>query len=233
MKIILWKRITLLFRNRRMEDFVCNFTAVVLGIILTFMGSDWIENRNTQRDVKSALQLVKAELNTNRKAILDGKKRIEQEIRAAHFLLKNKDSLSFVSKDSLSYYSNMPFRTSFITFTTDALELMKSSALFPQIKDKQLGLSIIQAYASIKAADALYTTYQNLKKERNDWLDAKPEVKHLYVQKLSVDQLWTRLSAIDEGRDLLFQIPNLMNPESFDYLITDIDNTIKAIEKYE
>lgn len=68
-----------------MGDFVCNFTAVVLGIILTFMGSDWIEKRNTQRDVKSALQLVKAELNTNRKAILDGKKRIEQEIRAAYF----------------------------------------------------------------------------------------------------------------------------------------------------
>ncbi len=104
MKIILWKRITLLFRNRRMGDFVCNFTAVMLGIILTFMGSDWIENRNTQRDVKSALQLVKAELETNRETILDGKKRIEQEIRAAHFLLKNKDSLSFVSKDSLSYY---------------------------------------------------------------------------------------------------------------------------------
>lgn len=39
MKIILWKKITLLFKNRRMGDFVCNFTAVVLGIILTFMGS--------------------------------------------------------------------------------------------------------------------------------------------------------------------------------------------------
>lgn len=69
-----------------------------------------------------------------------------------------------VSKDSLEYYSNMPFQTSFITFTTDALELMKSSALFPQIKDRQLGLSIIQAYASIKSADVLYTTYQTLKK---------------------------------------------------------------------
>ena len=57
---------TLLFKNRRIGDFVCNFTAVVLGIILTFMGSDWIEKRNTQRDVKSALHLVKAELQTNR-----------------------------------------------------------------------------------------------------------------------------------------------------------------------
>ena len=71
------EKITLLFKNRRMGDFVCNFTAVVLGIILTFMGSDWIEKRNTQRDVKSALLLVKAELKANRQTILDGKQKIE------------------------------------------------------------------------------------------------------------------------------------------------------------
>lgn len=93
MKKILWKRMTLLFKNRRIGDFVCNFTAVVLGIILTFMGSDWIEKRNTQRDVKSALHLVKAELQTNRETILGGKQRVEREIRAAQFLLRNKDSL--------------------------------------------------------------------------------------------------------------------------------------------
>lgn len=67
MKKILWKRMTLLFKNRRIGDFVCNFTAVVLGIILTFMGSDWIEKRNTQRDVKSALHLVKRNYRLTRK----------------------------------------------------------------------------------------------------------------------------------------------------------------------
>lgn len=233
MKTILWKKITSLFANRRMGDFACNFTAVVLGIILTFMGSDWIEERNTQRDVKSALQLVKAELQTNRNIILNGKQRIEREIRAAHFFLRNKDSLLVVSEDSVNYYCNLPFQTSFITFTTDALELMKSSALFPQIKDKKLGLSIIQAYASIKTADMLYTTYHNLKKERNDWLDATPEIKHIYAQRLSAALLWQSLLATSEGYDLLIQIPNMINPESFDYLITEIETTIQAIEKYE
>ena len=104
---------------------------------------------------------------------------------------------------------------------------MKSSALFPQIKDRQLGLSIIQAYASIKSADVLYTTYQTLKKERNDCLDAKQEVKRIFAL------LWSRLLAIDEGYDLLVQIPNMINPESFDYFIKEIDSTIQAIEKYE
>ena len=135
MKKILWKRMMLLFKNRRIGDFVCNFTAVVLGIILTFMGSDWIEKRNTQRDVKSALHLVKAELQTNKETILGGKQRVEREIRAAQFLLRNKDSLLVVSKDSLEYYSNMPFQTSFITFTTDALAVSYTHLTLPTRSD--------------------------------------------------------------------------------------------------
>ena len=43
-------------------------------------GKRWIEKRNTQRDVKSALLLVKAELKANRQTILDGKQKIEREI---------------------------------------------------------------------------------------------------------------------------------------------------------
>lgn len=143
MKKIMWKKITPLFKNRRMGDFVCNFTAVVLGIILTFVGSDWIEERNIQRDVKSMLLLVKAELQTNRKIILGGKQRTKREILAANFLLNNKDSLSLISKDSLDYYSPLPFQSSFLTLTSDALELMKSSALFPRMKDQKLGLKVI------------------------------------------------------------------------------------------
>ena len=88
MKKILWKRITLLFKNRRIGDFVCNFTAVVLGIILTFMGSDWIEKRNTQRDVKSALHLVKAELQTNRETILGGTESRAGNTRCTIFIKK-------------------------------------------------------------------------------------------------------------------------------------------------
>ena len=61
----------------------------------------------------------------------------------------------------------------------------------------------------------------------------KLEVKRIYAQKLSFALLWSRLLAIDEGYDLLVQIPNMINPESFDYFIKEIDSTIQAIEKYE
>lgn len=201
--------------------------------MLTFMGNAWIKERNTQRDVQNTLQLVKSELQTNRNTILYEKQRIEAEIHASQFLLKNKDHLSSVSKDSLNYYSNLPFQTSFITFTTDVLELMKNSLLFPQIKDKKLGLSIIQAYASIKVADILYTNYQNLKKEKNEQLDKNPKIAQLFTQKLSYDLLWNYLLTTNEGYNLLVQIPNIVTPEAFDSLLDEIDATIQSIEEYK
>lgn len=227
------KKVKFLFTNRRWGDFVYNFTAVILGIMLTFMGNAWIKERNTQRDVQNTLQLVKSELQTNRNTILYGKQRIEAEIHASQFLLKNKDHLSSVSKDLLNYYSNLPFQTSFITFTTDVLELMKNSLLFPQIKDKKLGLSIIQAYASIKVADILYTNYQNLKKEKNEQLDKNPKIAQIFTQKLSYDLLWNYLLTTNEGYNLLVQIPNIVTPEAFDSLLDEIDATIQSIEEYK
>lgn len=37
----------------KLGDFFRNFIAVVLGIIITFAGSDWLTERNTQKEVKN------------------------------------------------------------------------------------------------------------------------------------------------------------------------------------
>lgn len=233
MKIMLWKKVRSLSANRRMGDFVCNFTAVILGIMFTFMGNTWIEERNTQRDVKTALEMVKSELKVNRNAILRGKQRIELEIRASQFLLKHRDALSSVPKDSLNYYSNMPFQVSLYNFTTDALELMKNSMFFPKIKDRQLGLSIIQAYASVKTAGLIFAAYQDSKKENNDRLDNNPEIVRVLAKKLPYDTMWTFLLTTNEGYDLLDRIPDFIDTGSLDTFLKEIDVTIQSIEKYK
>lgn len=51
---------------KRLGDFICNFIAVVLGIIITFWGGDWLEERKKQNEVKEALSLVKNEILINR-----------------------------------------------------------------------------------------------------------------------------------------------------------------------
>ena len=41
-------------------DFFRNFLAVILGIIITFAGSDWITEHNAQKEVKESILLVKS-----------------------------------------------------------------------------------------------------------------------------------------------------------------------------
>ena len=53
----------------RLGDFICNFIAVVLGIAITFVGSDMIQEHNKKKEVAQALQLVKSELLINRETI--------------------------------------------------------------------------------------------------------------------------------------------------------------------
>lgn len=61
----------------RFGDFFRNFIAVVLGIVITFVGSDLIEERKIRNEVKDALSLVKDEILLNRETI---EELMEQEL---------------------------------------------------------------------------------------------------------------------------------------------------------
>lgn len=72
-------------------DFFRNFLAVILGIIITFAGSDWITEHNTQEEIKKSLQLVNSELLLNRDEIKAMGERVELEQHAANYLFENKN----------------------------------------------------------------------------------------------------------------------------------------------
>lgn len=61
----------------RFGDFFRNFIAVVLGIVITFAGSDLIEERKIRNEVKDALSLVKDEILLSRETI---EELMEQEL---------------------------------------------------------------------------------------------------------------------------------------------------------
>lgn len=67
MKIKLKEKIKRISVEYKFGDFFRNFIAVILGIVITFAGSDYISERNTQKEVEKSLMLVKSELMLNRK----------------------------------------------------------------------------------------------------------------------------------------------------------------------
>ena len=51
MKIKLKEKIKRISVEYKFGDFFRNFIAVILGIVITFAGSDYISERNTQKEV--------------------------------------------------------------------------------------------------------------------------------------------------------------------------------------
>lgn len=79
--------------KRRLGDFICNFTAVVLGILLTFAGSNLIEEHKKQKELKDALLLVKNEMLLNRGYMTQMMEREEFENKELHICFSTRKTL--------------------------------------------------------------------------------------------------------------------------------------------
>lgn len=221
--------------KRRTGDFICNFTAVVLGILITFAGTDWIEERKTDKEVKDALSLVKDEMLINRERI---KAMMEDEVfqqRGALYLLQYKDSLDKASSDSLEKYCNFTFQSRSDLYINDAMEMLKTSSLMPVIRDKKLVTQIIKTYNTIKIAYTNYDNFTDTKIADVQKLVEKPKVQEFFDKNkdYSPAELWNLLFQAPGGVQCLRQISFMhTNPaRMYGAYLKQIDETVAAIEE--
>lgn len=210
MKKIFKKPIKFPVLPKRLSDFICNFAAVVLGIIITFWGSDLIEERKKNNEVRDAILILKDEILLNRASIdkMIQKEAIEQ--KGARYLLQYKDSLEKASPDSLNKYCNFTFQAQSFILLKDAMEMMKTSSLIPSIRNKGLATQIIKTYNAIESA---YTTFEGFtidKIESMINLTSNPEVKEFLDNNpaYSPGELWKLLfkhkGGVQALRDIAF-----------------------------
>ena len=229
MKINLYKKIQDIGTEYKLGDFFRNLIAVILGIVITFVGSDMITEYNTKKEVEKALLLVKSELLINREQIIEMGKQVALEQRAARYLLKYKNKIKEASQDSLKQYSHLPFQSYSISIVNDAMEMLKSSGLIQKINDKKLAIQIIKTYSGIKAAYDYFHSFNTIKKELQDDFAAVPEIKRYFIESNVTD--WDFLFKHLEAVALVNQIPQIQNVEAYNQYIASIDETIDAIDK--
>lgn len=235
MKKKLSKKIINKAKNWKLGDFFRNFTAVVLGIIITFIGSDLVAEYNTKNEVKRALQLVKNELQDNKGTMIAAQERIILEKKAARFLLHYKDRLIEAPKDSFNLYCSTPFQWAITNYTSDALELLKSSSLFQKINDENLSLLLIKTYGGIESTSLVYTKFYETKSKLSNKTANNPILNALSPTNDQYEiTLWNSIFSTPEGHMLVKQIPEIIGSEKpFQENIELIDKAIKKIEDYK
>lgn len=221
--------------KRRMGDFICNFTAVVLGILLTFAGADWIEERKTENEVKKALSLVKNEMLINREYIKEMMKDEVFQQRGALYLLQYKDSLRKTSPDSLEKYCNFSLRQQGFLYTNDAMEMLKTSSLMPAIKDKKLATQIIKTYKEINTAFIAFDDFTDTKIAYLGKIIEQAEVQEFLDknENYSPAELWNILFRFPGGIQTLRLMSSMhANPTKlYGHYLKQIDDTVAAIDE--
>lgn len=199
-------KIIAFWRRQDWEGFLMGFISVVLGIVITFGGEAWISSNREKNNVKDVLILVRDELNSNIEVMDDINDNLQLENRAALYLMQYYDNFEACSMDSMRLYCNAPLTTLSSKPSQDALELLKTSALLPKVKDKSLMLDIIKAYNQLQIEQDNINFYFS-KKEKLIDRAMQEEAKALFArQHFTPAEMWTAITSTDEGRHFLHEI---------------------------
>lgn len=134
------------------KGFFSELTAVILGIVVTFAGQGVIDRAHDRKEVRSALQLVRTELISNRQDIAELREVLGRVQKSAQYLvdhpelLKHVDRLDSATLNTLTKHQGMVRAEVSVTLPHDALELLKTSSIFQKIGDNSLSMKIIRAY---------------------------------------------------------------------------------------
>lgn len=139
---------------------------VVIGVAVTFIGSNWISNRQEEAKLREHLDAVKIELEDNLEEIRNRQLYYERLARLIHYLESDEpQNLSQDKIDSLNNYPDMYLIGGFFTVAskTSAFEMLKSSGAMNRIKDPKVSQAILDCYTSIETAKQQSDYYMTAK----------------------------------------------------------------------
>lgn len=218
----------------KLGDYFRQLSVVILGIIVTFAGSDALTEYTQSREIRSTLQLVKNELESDLEALRWISGRVELEQRVCIYILEYRDNLEKASEDTLRKYQWIPFQTRGFIYTKDALDLLKTSSLFQRIRPRTMSLQVIEAYNALESSSQTVGIYYQTKNSYTNRLMLEGDFD-IYEAglRLSAREFWRDLLATREGGLICNFSANNFGEGPFDERIKIVEKTIGMLtEKY-
>lgn len=233
MKKKVWLKAKTVIKSWHLGDYLRQLSIVVVGIVISFWGSDLITNRVHQKEVRNTMQLVIEELRRNRDELKRYEQWIAKDIRFSCLLTECNLNLDEIPQDTLVHYDGFSSQLFSLSNRTDALDVMKGSSLMQYIPDKLLLQNILQVYYDLEELTENTDIYYKYKQELiiNPILNAHPDEKG----KAFVDwDVRDRLSYLlqQQGVDnFVCTIEYLVNWNAIDVLIVELEELISVLEK--
>ena len=147
----------------KIGKYLREISVVVIGVAITLSASNWITNRNEKRDMSLYLNAIKLELEENKKELDEVEKNMQGSVRYADYL--NSHDKKLLNADTIRTYVNDYYGIYSITVKTNAFDMFKISGNMRFVDDKELLITIWDAYATLNKIEKLFDLYSQMKLE--------------------------------------------------------------------
>lgn len=130
-----------------LREYLLQLSVVVLGVVVTFVGSGLVGRWQESRRVRNVMQPVYGELRYNRDQLESICKVLDRDRRGMALIRKHEMDYRSIPVDSLEKYRFMLGNLSDFKPQTDALEVLRSSDLITGVEDEQLLFEILGCYS--------------------------------------------------------------------------------------
>lgn len=154
------------------REYALQLSVVIVGIVVTFVGSDLISRWSRQRQVKTVMQLVVSELERNREQLCEVCTSLYYDQQGMLMLQEYDLDVEAVPLDSLDHYRYLLSRLHTYRPQQDALEVLKSSDVISAVGDKQLLVDILGCYNRLNDFREQVILYSDRKREAQNHLFA-------------------------------------------------------------
>lgn len=158
------------------REYALQLLVVLVGVMVTLIGSSMVARWQEQRKVRSMMQLVYAELNTNAREMDRICRHLDHDRRGMRLLKEYGMDYRSVPVDSLKEYQYVLGVISDFDLRSDALEVLRTAGTMPAAKDRQLLFEVLECYSWMERFAASVEKY-NEQKMRS--------LNHLFVRGLN------------------------------------------------
>ena len=214
MEKIDWKRVKTIVKGWKLGDYVRQISIVVIGVLITFMGSDWVTRNSEKKDIRATMLLIKEELKSNREKYEDIVAEFQEDERLSALLAEHDLKIRIIPEDSLRQFALLMGHIRSFTYTQNALDILKSSMLMQKISDKELLLQLTEIYEVLDGFKATMNGYYDM----NCLYEGGYEAWDIYLSNISV-------------RNFVRVAHRYFTPDYIERVGKRIDRAIQAIEE--
>lgn len=195
-------------RNKLGKYFI-ELSIVVAGIAITLAANSFINTLNEKKDMRRYVEAVRLELEENLELVKSRRAFYDETTKFGKYL--NSVKYSELNADSLQSYRHVSNQISNLSFKTGAFEMFKSSGAMRLVKDKNMLISLTDAYADLETL-----------KESND----------MYMQR-KMNELYEAFSnqSGDAQLEIDFTLPQYKRLYFFYAAYINLDDEFNRVEK--